>query len=200
MVRGFPRSLLVLGLTGLAASLACQRAAPTTQSEGDRTQSARALDVTTPHLEPDRSPIRLEDPSRQPSRAIPGDGPRSVEQVVELIREKGGLIEFDAGVPIAVDLNAADITDETMRQLTALTHVRRLDLGGTPITDKAIASIATMKELETLSLVGTDVTDEGIQSLRVLRELRLLYVSGSCVTDDGVGRLQAALPRLNVER
>jgi hypothetical protein len=90
------------------------------------------------------------------------------------------------------------ITDQHVRYLEGLTHLKSLTLWGTsyPLTDATLASIGKLTGLEELYFVriATDFTDEGMAYLKGLKNLRKVEFT-SPVGELGLRHL-ATLPRL----
>ena len=57
-----------------------------------------------------------------------------------------------------------------------------------------------LTNLEKLDLHGTQITDAGLEHLRKLNRLQRLILAGTDVTDEGAKRLEAAFPKLEIER
>ena len=87
------------------------------------------------------------------------------------------------------------VTDDGIRHLARLPHLRHLDLSGTRVTDHGLAVLRELPALESLSLVMTRVTDAGMAQLaacRALVHLNLLWTA----TGDGAIRALAGMERL----
>jgi hypothetical protein len=80
------------------------------------------------------------------------------------------------------------VTDDGLRHLARLPHLRHLDLGGTPVTDRGLAMLAEVPNLETLSLESTRVTDAGMPHLAACHRLHSVNLA---MTQTGDGALRA---------
>lgn len=84
----------------------------------------------------------------------------------------------------------ADITDDGLIHIGALTNLKHLSLSGTKITDQGLVHLKSLKHLEDLNLEATQVTEGGLallEPLDALQELRLY--TRSSVTDVGAAHL-----------
>lgn len=97
-------------------------------------------------------------------------------------------------------LDCTQISDESLTTLAGLPKLKSLSLFKDYITDKGLIELGKMSQLKTLSLDETQITDAGLKHLAGLKELEYLSVWRTNVTDAGVAELQAALPRLKINR
>ena len=63
-------------------------------------------------------------------------------------------------------MDSTNITDESMKVVGKLKHLRILGLNGTKITDKGLKELVGLKELEDLVLSSTQVTAAGVTDLK----------------------------------
>jgi Leucine-rich repeat (LRR) protein len=96
----------------------------------------------------------------------------------------------------SLNLARTQITDEGLRHLANMTHLKRLDLSegwsdDEAVTVRGMSALVRLDQLEWLNLAGTAVNDEGIKQLSVLRKLRALGVRDSDVTGTGLEMLPA---------
>ena len=82
------------------------------------------------------------------------------------------------------------VTDEGVRRLAGMPHLKRLDLSGTSITDRALGVLGQLPSLENLSLAGTAITDAGASELANCHKLARLNL-GWTRTGDGAIRALA---------
>jgi internalin A len=94
----------------------------------------------------------------------------------------------------SLSLANAAVTDEGIKHIRGLAHLKLLDLGGTRITDAALREICELKHLEDFNLFNTAITDEGLGHLTRLKSLRRLEISGTHVTRSGVQRFVHSSP------
>ena len=97
-----------------------------------------------------------------------------------------------------LDLGGSAASDGMLSQLKALPNLRRLHLERTAIGDAGLAHLVGLKQLEYLNLVGTKVGDAGLYRLHDLDRLERVYLWQSKVTAAGAKKLQAALPKTQV--
>jgi hypothetical protein len=95
---------------------------------------------------------------------------------------------------------ATKITDDGLKELVGLKHLKDLGLGSTQVTDAGLKHVIGHKGLENLNLNFTKVTDNGVKDLAALTKLKLLGVSFTSVTPEGVKKLQKALPKCKITR
>ena len=95
----------------------------------------------------------------------------------------------------SLDLSYSTATDESMKSLAGLKHLRRLNLRDTLVTDDGLAHLAAVTTLEEIDLYGLKISDRGLAHLKSLRELRKLNLLGGPITDAGADLL-SGLPKL----
>lgn len=163
---------------------------------------------------PDRDPPFLD--ADQPAQ----------ERAIAAITKLHGLIQTDGNTPgrpvVRVDLVCQpQVTDDWVRLLQDLPHLRSLSLIGTEVSDAGLARLQGLTELTDLSLNETritglglfylqkmtqlrglglgdlEITDAGLAHLEGLTELRELYLQDTKVTDAGLAHLQG-LKKLEV--
>ena len=100
----------------------------------------------------------------------------------------------------SIDLQDCPVTDVELVRLQPLTHLRYLDLTNTHVTDAGLGHLKGLRQIERLEVRSTRITDAGLEHLRALSRLYELHLNGTQVTDEGVGKLQKALPSLEVYR
>ena len=123
--------------------------------------------------------------------------PESSEpSVMDRMRQLLGEHFFSNVVIVSLDEKA--FTDDDVKLLVGLRHLKRLDLDGPKVTDATLKIIGRMQRLEELYLFDTLVTDDGLKDISKLDRLTGLSLSVSRITDDGIARLQslAALEQL----
>jgi hypothetical protein len=69
------------------------------------------------------------------------------------------------------------VTDEGLRQISALPHLKTLRLHHSSITDRSIGHVLNLKRLEFLDVSGTGVTASGLATLVQLPQLTDIYAS-----------------------
>lgn len=95
-----------------------------------------------------------------------------------------------------------NVNDDGLKWLEPLNELEDLTLGSTShpmsgVTDAGLVHFAGLKRLKTLGLSGTSVTDAGLEHLLVLENLEQVDLSDNRITDRGLSVL-ARLPRLKV--
>ena len=78
-----------------------------------------------------------------------------------------GIARNEMGQVIQIDLNATAITDDVLKDLEGLVHLRFLELNQTGITDAGLIHLKGLSALETLLLFNTNVTDAGVAELEM---------------------------------
>lgn len=101
---------------------------------------------------------------------------------------------------IMVSLDQKAFSDDDLKLLTGLRHLKRLDLDGPAVTDATMQIVGRMHSLEDLHLFDTLVTDDGLKDISKLNQLTGLTLTVSAITDDGLAHLQtlSALQRLYI--
>jgi Leucine Rich repeat len=108
-----------------------------------------------------------------------------------------------------IHLGNTKVTDEGLRSLQGLSHIRNLGLGeegpwdfsrhplpeASRITDAGLAHLAGLKQLQTLHIRGLVVTDAGLESLAGLTGMHALALSRTRVQGPGLASLRS-LPML----
>jgi hypothetical protein len=90
-----------------------------------------------------------------------------------------------------LNLVETNVTDTTLKALTAIKGLQNLYLGDTKVTDAGMKALTSLKGLRDLRLMGTKVTDAGVKELTALKGLESLFLEGTKVTDAGVKELTA---------
>jgi eukaryotic-like serine/threonine-protein kinase len=70
------------------------------------------------------------------------------------------------------------VTDDSLKRLKDLKHLRELDLSETSISDAGLEHLQGLDSLSRLDLGRTAITNEGLKYVSNLKNLRELYVSG----------------------
>lgn len=92
-------------------------------------------------------------------------------------------------------LDGCAITNEGMKNLSALEHLWWLRLTETPISDEGLKPIARLRSITNLDLDRTQITDQGLAYLPVPSALIHLNLNGTNITDAGLVHLRR-LPQL----
>lgn len=95
-------------------------------------------------------------------------------------------------------LDRTDMDDTLLRGLTPLKQLRTLSLRYTPITGQGVTSLVELPQLEALVLSGTKLSDADVSSLGKCTELRELYIRWTGMTISGVEQLREALPACEI--
>jgi mono/diheme cytochrome c family protein len=99
-----------------------------------------------------------------------------------------------------LNLAGTKISNAGLLSIAGLPNLQRLHLEKTPVTDGALIFLKDLKKLEYLNLYGTGVTDAGLDHLKGLANLKHLYLFETKVTEAGAKKLQAALPKVQIDR
>ncbi len=97
-----------------------------------------------------------------------------------------------AGVAGVTALNLSGskaVTDDGIRHLAGLSHLRHLDLAGTAITDRGLAVLRDLPALETVSLAMTRVSDAGITHLASCEALQQVDLTWTGTGDGAIREL-----------
>ena len=81
------------------------------------------------------------------------------------------------------------LTDEGLRHLAGMPHLKHLNLWNTAITDASLSVLATMPALESVSLGMTRITDAGAQALADCHRLAKLDLAWTHTGDDALRAL-----------
>jgi internalin A len=80
-----------------------------------------------------------------------------------------------------------------------LKNLQWLNLGKSRITDDGLKDLTALKSLQWLGLDETQITDSGLKPLAEMKELEVLFMPGAKrVTKRGVAALQKALPKIRI--
>jgi hypothetical protein len=110
-----------------------------------------------------------------------------VLKTVNDLNLEGSVLKEVSGKPIYAK---EQISDEGLKNLAGMTHLRSLNLCGTNITDAGLKQLAVMKDLQNLQLSSTKVTDAGMEELMKLPKLQSVMLYDTQVTDTGVFALK----------
>jgi len=94
------------------------------------------------------------------------------------------------GSVVSLRLNEMDLSDDDVRRIGQLRHLRRLVLFRTEFTDSDLAQLKGCRNLEHLNLTSTEVTDEGIDTILQLKKLRSLCIGDVNISPEAVERLR----------
>jgi len=93
-----------------------------------------------------------------------------------------------------LNLSVTKITDAGLNELKELKGLQELHLGHTQITDAGLKDLKGLKDLQMLGLDSTQITDTGIKDLKAMKSLQMLYLRNTKITAAGLKELQEALP------
>jgi Leucine Rich repeat len=96
---------------------------------------------------------------------------------------------------VSVGFHRDTVTDEDLKLLAPLKHLRTLYLSRSKVTDIGLNALTDLHELRELHLDDTQVTDAGLKNLLPLGELRQLHLPGTSITDAGLAAL-VELPKI----
>lgn len=112
------------------------------------------------------------------------------EKAIEDLERRFGGVTWGGGWIVALHLKNEEVTDDDLRVIESLPHLRSLTLSDTPVTDATLRSAAQTTDLRALYLSRTAVTDDGLKHIANLRRLDNLWLHGTDVTDEGVASLR----------
>jgi hypothetical protein len=64
---------------------------------------------------------------------------------------------------VVLQMANPDVTDQTLRGLRGMDHLKELDISNTAVTDAGLAALKDLPALASLRLKGTKVSDAGFQ-------------------------------------
>lgn len=173
----------------LAAALlcGCDLAAPSPQRQEARSSGERGSVPQEAVASPQPEWSRLVALVKQgESLTIRADAPVSDPQLSDLV----GLEQLEE-----LHLDRAEVTDEGLRHLSALSDLRRLTIRGAKITDRGVDSLLALKQLRSLNIPQADLSDEGFRRLSELPRLELLRLGSPRLTDAALESVPA-FPKL----
>ena len=97
-----------------------------------------------------------------------------------------------------LQLSNTGVTDASLKQLSSLSKLRKLNLSKNQISSQGVKAIANLKNLEYLNLYQTNVTDDVIATLKGLPSLKKVYLWNTKITNQGIQSLKKAKPNLLV--
>lgn len=89
---------------------------------------------------------------------------------------------------IRIGSGKSHVTDDVLKQLTAVNLDMNLDLDNCPITDVGLANLKGKRNVRWLKLLGTKVTNDGLKYLQGM-DLEILDLSQTQVDDQGLATL-----------
>ncbi len=81
-------------------------------------------------------------------------------------------------------------SDETMKLIAPLNHLRRLEISGTAVTSAGLKHLEFLTHLQFLNVCLTAVDDEGLAHLSRLKNMRRMTVCSSKITGSGFKHLK----------
>jgi hypothetical protein len=81
------------------------------------------------------------------------------------------------------------ITDAGLETIRGLRQLLRIQLGGTDVTDECVKHLLEMPHLKCIYLEGTHVTGNGMAQLSALKDLGILELNGCSISADGYKEL-----------
>ncbi|HSF45587.1 MAG TPA: c-type cytochrome domain-containing protein [Chitinophagaceae bacterium] len=90
------------------------------------------------------------------------------------------------------------ITDQVLRNISALPNLEKIQLEKTHISDAGVAELNKFPNLETVNLYGTNITDSGLKNL-ANANLKKINLWNTKVTQQGIRSLQSKHPDLEIE-
>lgn len=103
--------------------------------------------------------------------------------------------------PIAVTWHGEPPSDDDLRLLSQLKHLRRLSLAGIAVNDRYLKKLGQLKNLEELDLHATAITDGGLEQLPIFPNLKRIYLAKTATTHGGIRKLRRRvghLPTLSI--
>ncbi|HEV3341313.1 MAG TPA: leucine-rich repeat domain-containing protein [Pirellulales bacterium] len=147
------------------------------------------------------SPVRL-NPTVFIAAAVvclAGCGASPEQTAKSTIEQLGGKTRSDRGHVVMINLRKSRATDNDLAGIRQFTMLDRVALPPAA-TDAGLRHLEGLPNLTSLDLQNTQVTDQGLDVLKTMPKLVQVYIHGSKVTPEGEQALQAALPRLTIEK
>ncbi|MCS6865845.1 MAG: hypothetical protein RMJ56_03350 [Gemmataceae bacterium] len=126
--------------------------------------------------------------------------PTDERAIAATIEKLGGKVQLDGDKVVEINLEGRRISDDDLKVLKPLRHLRKLDLEETPITDAGLKHLGELTSLEYLDLEETRVTDAGMEHLTGLKNLKVINLDDTRVTRRGEQILKDAIPGLRIDR
>src|SRR5206468_36213 len=120
-------------------------------------------------------------------RIVAGQGDGAVAGWVRAI---GGRAVIEGERLREITLASTGVSDELLRNLGGLKHLRKLALRTTEIGNLGVQHLSTLTGLEELDLDGATISDEGLAPLASLAKLRELWLSHTQITGAGLKHLR----------
>src|SRR5262249_9568953 len=118
-------------------------------------------------------------------RILRGEG-----AVAEWVRSIGGRAVVEEGRLPEVSLASTSVSDELLRNLEGLKHLRKLDLASTEVGNAGVRHLESLRGLEELDLDGTTISDDGLAPLTGLKSLRALGLAHTQISGAGLKHLR----------
>ena len=115
--------------------------------------------------------------------------PDSLLESLKALKKQLVLLRID-GVPVK---------DSTLRHISTLTSLRKLQMSNTDISDQGLQHLAPLQHLRSLNIVGTGVTSNGVAQLKGLKNLKNVYVYRTGVKSTEEENLKKQLPGVTVD-
>ncbi len=117
------------------------------------------------------------------------------ERVIGLTDWNGESYAFLAQKPdtVVLQMANADVTDETLKLISGMKKLKRLDLNDSQVTDSGLKSLAGLQSLQRLFLRGTKITDAGFREhLMPLENLQRINLEQTAISDAVIAEWKAA--------
>jgi hypothetical protein len=131
--------------------------------------------------------------------AIVGCAPSPQQTAKNAVEQLGGKTRSDNGKVVMANLRKSRATDNDLAVVREFPALDRLFLPPA-ITDAGLRQLEGLPNLTSIDLQNTQVTDEGLAVLKTMPKLLQVYIHGSRITPEGAEALQAALPKLTIEK
>jgi uncharacterized membrane protein len=98
----------------------------------------------------------------------------------------------------ALKFTGLPITDQTLKNISALPNLEKIQLEKTRISDEGLAELNKFPKLETVSLYSTNISDDGLKTL-ANNTLKKIILWNTKVSQQGIRSLVSKHPDLEVE-
>jgi uncharacterized membrane protein/mono/diheme cytochrome c family protein len=95
---------------------------------------------------------------------------------------------------------AGPLTDDnSIRFISKLNHLQKLNLSNSSISDSIIPSLGSLQELAQLNITGTKITNNGLDGLKKLKKLKSLYIFRTNINLSNWEKIKLQLPGVIID-
>jgi hypothetical protein len=123
---------------------------------------------------------------RDPEKPHKGNGapgqPAAEQAAIETVKKHGGLLKQEGGHVVEVILFQPSVTDDTLKDLGALTRTRKLAITQSKITGAGLKHLRGMTDLVELDLALSPINVAGLKEIAAFKQLKALNLQGAKIT------------------